>query len=57
MMNLPLIDIIPRMKRMVSAPEALAPALLAAVLAGLVEGLALVALLPAISSLASGERV
>lgn len=57
MMNLPLIDIIPRMKRMVSAPEALAPALLAAVLAGLVEGLALVALLPAISTLASGERV
>ena len=56
-MNLPLIDVVPRMQRMVSRPEALRPAMLAALLAGLVEGLALAALLPAISALASDEPV
>ena len=56
-MNLPLIDIIPRMRRMVSEPDALRPALIAAVLGGLAEGLALAALLPAISSLASDDAV
>lgn len=56
-MNLPLVDIIPRMKRMVSKPEAIAPAMSIAALCGLAEGLALAALLPAISSLASGGPV
>ena len=56
-MNLPLIDIIPRLKRMISKPQALRPALFMAGLCGLAEGLALAALLPAISSLASGEAV
>ncbi|MFT4201174.1 ABC transporter ATP-binding protein [Gordonia sp. (in: high G+C Gram-positive bacteria)] len=56
-MNLPLIDIIPRMKRMVSKPQALRPALFAAAASGLAEGLALAAMLPAISSLASGDAV
>ncbi|WP_199832581.1 ABC transporter ATP-binding protein [Gordonia iterans] len=56
-MKSPLIDVVPRMQRMVSRPEALRPALTAALLAGLVEGLALAALLPAISSLASGDPV
>ena len=52
-MNLPLVDIVPRMKRMVSKPEAIGPATAIALLCGVVEGLALAALLPAISSLAS----
>lgn len=56
-MNLPLIDIVPRLRRMISKPESLRPALGVAALCGLVEGLALAALLPAISSLASGEAV
>lgn len=56
-MNLPLIDILPRLRRMISRPEALRPALLVAAASGLVEGLALAALLPAISSLASGDAV
>ncbi len=56
-MNLPLIDILPRLRRMVSRSEALRPALAIAALNGLVEGLALAALLPAISSLASGDPV
>ncbi|MET7640001.1 ABC transporter ATP-binding protein [Streptomyces sp. NPDC005438] len=56
-MNLPLIDIVPRLRRMVSRPRALRPALLVAVLSGLVEGLALASLLPAISSLASDDAV
>ncbi|UQE75483.1 ABC transporter ATP-binding protein/permease [Gordonia sp. PP30] len=56
-MNLPLIDVIPRLKRMISRPQDLRPALLAAAASGLAEGLALAALLPAISSLASGDPV
>ena len=56
-MNLPLIDIIPRLKRMISKPESLRPAIAMAALCGLAEGLALAALLPAISSLASGTPV
>ncbi len=56
-MNLPLIDIVPRLRRMISKPAALRPALGVAALCGLVEGLALAALLPAISSLASGAAV
>lgn len=56
-MNLPLIDIIPRLKRMISRPDTLRPALFVAALSGLVEGLALAALLPAISSLASDNAV
>ncbi|WP_306369613.1 ABC transporter ATP-binding protein [Nocardiopsis sp. CC223A] len=56
-MNLPLIDIVPRMKRMVSEPEKIGPAMIIAAVGGIVEGLALAALLPAISSLASGEPV
>ncbi|MFT3716159.1 MAG: ABC transporter ATP-binding protein [Gordonia sp. (in: high G+C Gram-positive bacteria)] len=54
-MNLPLIDIIPCLRRMISKPEDLGPALGASAASGLVEGLALAALLPAISSLASGD--
>ncbi|OUZ07633.1 ABC transporter [Aeromicrobium sp. PE09-221] len=56
-MSLPLIDILPRLRRMISEPEALRPALIVAALSGLVEGLSLAALLPAIGSLASGEPV
>ena len=56
-MNLPLIDIVPRMRRMVSRPEAIRPVMAIAALCGVVEGLALAAMLPAISSLASGEPV
>ncbi|WP_369411181.1 ABC transporter ATP-binding protein [Leucobacter edaphi] len=56
-MNLPLIDIIPRMRRMISRPEAITPAIFAAALCGVVEGIALAALLPAVSSLASGAPV
>lgn len=52
-MKLPLIDIVPRMRRMLSRPEAMTPALLVSAFAGLLEGLALSALLPAISSLAT----
>jgi len=54
-MTLPLIDIVPRMKRMVSEPDALRPVMVIAALCGVVEGLALAAMLPAITSLASGE--
>ena len=56
-MTLPLIDIVPRMQRMVSRPEAIPPVMMIAALCGLVEGLALAAMLPAISSLATGEPV
>jgi len=56
-MNLPLLDIVPRMKRMISEPEALRPAMTLAAASGVVEGVSLAALLPAISSLASGDPV
>ncbi|MGC4154793.1 MAG: ABC transporter ATP-binding protein [Propionicimonas sp.] len=56
-MSLPLIDIVPRMKRMVSRPEAIRPVMLVAALCGVIEGLALAAMLPAISSLASDQPV
>ena len=56
-MNLPLLDIVPRMKRMVSRPEAIRPVMLIAALCGAIEGLALAAMLPAISSLASDQPV
>jgi ATP-binding cassette subfamily B protein len=56
-MKLPLIDIVPRMKRMVSEPERIGPSMAVAAVCGVVEGLALAALLPAISSLASGGPV
>lgn len=56
-MNLPLIDILPRLRRMMSRPGRLTPALVLAGLSGLAEGLALAFLLPAISSLASGTEV
>ncbi|WP_246442615.1 ABC transporter ATP-binding protein [Rhodococcus triatomae] len=55
--SLPLLDIVPRMRRMVSRPEAMRPALAVAAVSGLTEGLALAAMLPAISSLSSGEPV
>ncbi|SJM46239.1 hypothetical protein CZ771_00915 [Actinomycetales bacterium JB111] len=50
-------DIVPRMRRMISDSAALVPATLVSALGGVVEGLALAALLPAVSSLASGEPV
>ncbi|MGX1772688.1 ABC transporter ATP-binding protein [Nocardia brasiliensis] len=56
-MNLPLIDIAPRMRRMISQPERMRPALAVSVAAGLIEGLALAALLPAISALAGNSPV
>ncbi|MFF2083218.1 ABC transporter ATP-binding protein [Nocardia sp. NPDC058176] len=56
-MTLPLIDIVPRMGRMVSRPEKIRTALAVSVLAGLVEGLALAALLPTISALAEDGPV
>ena len=54
-MKLPLTDIVPRMSRMVSEPKAMIPALGVSAVAGLIEGLALAAVLPAISSLAADE--
>ncbi|MBK0421814.1 ABC transporter ATP-binding protein [Leucobacter sp. CSA2] len=42
---------------MISRPEAITPAIFAAALCGVVEGIALAALLPAVSSLASGAPV
>ncbi|MEU0542000.1 ABC transporter ATP-binding protein [Nocardia sp. NPDC005978] len=56
-MNLPLLDIVPRMSRMISQPEQLKPALGISVAAGLIEGLALAALLPTISTLAQDAPV
>ncbi|GAB2693380.1 ABC transporter ATP-binding protein [Nocardia thraciensis] len=56
-MNLPLIDIVPRMSRMIAHPEQMKPALAISVAAGLVEGLALASLLPAISALARDAPV
>lgn len=56
-MTLPVLDIIPRLRRMISRPEALGPATVVAALCGLVEGVALAALLPAISSLAADAPV
>ncbi|AHH19887.1 putative iron import ATP-binding/permease protein IrtB [Nocardia nova SH22a] len=56
-MNLPLIDIVPRMSRMISRPERMRPALAVGIVVGLVEGLALASLLPAISALAEDAPV
>ncbi|MBL1079458.1 ABC transporter ATP-binding protein [Nocardia sp. 2] len=56
-MNLPLVDIVRRMSRMISRPEQMRPALAISVLAGLIEGLALAALLPTISALAEDGPV
>ncbi|MGW4070491.1 ABC transporter ATP-binding protein [Nocardia grenadensis] len=56
-MTLPLIDIVPRMGRMVSHPEQLKPSIAISIVAGLVEGLALAALLPTISALAQDAPV
>lgn len=56
-MRLPLVDIVPRLKRMISNPQNLTPVLGLNVLTGFFEGLALAVLLPAISSLASGDPV
>ncbi|MEJ9077167.1 ABC transporter ATP-binding protein [Gordonia malaquae] len=56
-MTLPLTDIVARMRRMLSQPSRLRGALAVSVGAGLIEGLALAALLPAISSLASDDAV
>lgn len=56
-MNLPLLDIVPRMSRMISQPRLMKPALALSVVAGLIEGLALAALLPAISALAEDAPV
>jgi ATP-binding cassette subfamily B protein IrtB len=52
-MRLPLIDILPRLRAMLSEPAIMPPAIGASVVAGVVEGLAMAALLPAISSLAA----
>lgn len=56
-MTLPLIDIVPRMGRMVSRPGRIRSALAVSLVAGLVDGLALAALLPAISALAGDGPV
>lgn len=53
--TLPLIDILPRLRRMISHPERMGPALFLNGLSGFIEGLALASLLPAISSLAADE--
>lgn len=57
MTTLPLIDIVPRMQRMVSHPERMRPAVAASIAVGAVEGLALAAVLPTISALAQGSAV
>lgn len=56
-LTLPLVDIVPRMGRMVSDPKKLTPAILASVAVGSVEGFALAALLPTIGALAQGAPV
>ncbi|MEY1673183.1 ABC transporter ATP-binding protein [Gordonia sp. ABKF26] len=56
-MSLPLLDIVPRMQRMVSRPENMRPAIAASVMVGAVEGLALASLLPTVSALAQGTAV
>ncbi|MGA9871710.1 MAG: ABC transporter ATP-binding protein [Rhodococcus sp. (in: high G+C Gram-positive bacteria)] len=55
--TLPLVDIVPRMGRMVSDPKKLRPAIIASVAVGSVEGFALAALLPTIGALAQGAPV
>ncbi|MEE4021682.1 ABC transporter ATP-binding protein [Gordonia sp. PKS22-38] len=57
MTTLPLVDIVPRMQRMVSHPENMRPAIAGSVIVGAVEGLALAALLPTITALAQGTSV
>lgn len=57
MTTLPLIDIVPRMQRMLSHPERMRPAVAASVTVGLVEGAALAALLPTVSALAEDAPV
>ena len=57
MNRFPLIDIVPRLKRMLSEPQRLNTALWFNAVTGMVEGLALAALLPGISSLATGQPV
>ena len=57
MTTLPLIDIIPRMKRMVSRPENMRPAIVGSMIVGLVEGCALAALLPTVTALAEDGPV
>ncbi|MFC9979259.1 ABC transporter ATP-binding protein [Gordonia sp. NPDC127522] len=56
-MSLPLIDIVPRMRRMVTHPEAMRPAIVASMVVGAVEGVALATLLPTITALAKGTAV
>lgn len=54
-MKLPLIDIVPRLRKMIENPKDMTTSLLLAVVSGVIGGLALAALLPTISSLATDE--
>lgn len=56
-MNLPLTDIIPRCRRMLARPEAMRAVITIAVIAGLLEGAALGALLPTVTALATDRTV
>ncbi|MDF0531904.1 ABC transporter ATP-binding protein [Tsukamurella sp. 8F] len=56
-MRLPLIDVVPRARRMLSRPALLNTAIAISVLAGLVEGAALAALLPTVTALAQDRAV
>ncbi|MFC3242770.1 ABC transporter transmembrane domain-containing protein [Gordonia humi] len=57
MSTLPLADIVPRSKKMLSRPAELDTVIGVSALAGLVEGLALAALLPTITALAESDAV
>lgn len=54
-MRVPLIDIVPRLRRMLSRPQAMTKALVMSAVADVVEGLAMAALLPTISALAADD--
>lgn len=56
-MNFPLTDIIPRCRRMLAHPEAMRSVIVIAVIAGLLEGVALGALLPTVTALATSGTV
>ncbi|GAB3131277.1 ABC transporter ATP-binding protein [Tsukamurella serpentis] len=56
-MPLPLLDVVPRVRRMLSRPRTLRTMLSMAAVTGLIEGLALAAMLPAIANLSGGDRV
>lgn len=56
-MTLPLIDLVPRTKLLITKPETVTTVIVLSTILGLIEGLALSLLLPAITALSTGEPV